>query len=201
MPGWKERRDRIPLRAGHGREAAGTHGGYDPLAVRGDRDDVRHHPFLFDAAREAGGWPPRLKSAGCQRAAYRRIRRTRWPAHGRPPSDVAALVAPLDDSVAVGADGGAGTVVLKRAGSAGPRTGGRRCGVDDRERECEGKNSPGQHDHSPGDEALSGFCRQDRGVLHLFPHIHSNAVRREQVRVSAMRAAVHIAVIRRVTAS
>ena len=104
-------------------------------------------------------------------------------------------------SMAVGADGGAGAVVLKRAGTAGPGTSGRRCGLDDGESECESKNSPGQHDHSPGDEALSGFCRQDRGARRLFPCTHSNAVRRVQVRVSAIRAAVHIAVICSVTAS
>ena len=41
--GGKERRDRIPLGPGQGREAAGIGGGSDPPAGRGDRDAVQHH--------------------------------------------------------------------------------------------------------------------------------------------------------------
>ena len=41
--GGQERRDRIPLGAGQGREVAGIGGGSDPPAGRGDRDAVQHH--------------------------------------------------------------------------------------------------------------------------------------------------------------
>jgi hypothetical protein len=98
-------------------------------------------------------------------------------------------------SVAVGTSRGARAVVLKRVRPAGPRTSGRRNGLDDGERERESQGNPGQHGHSPRVEARSGFCGLDPGTRRLFPCSHSNGVRPVQVFVCSLRCAVHVTVI------
>jgi hypothetical protein len=55
--------------------------------------------------------------------------------------------------MAVGTDRRAGAVVLKRAEAAGSRTGGRRYGLDDDERERKCQNRFDRHGHSPVVEA------------------------------------------------
>ena len=81
--GGKERRDRIPLGPGQGREAAGIGGGSDPPARRGDRDAVQHHgrgcgkscdlghSDLLSGRGPAGGAGPRQQPQSSRRQRHR----------------------------------------------------------------------------------------------------------------------------------
>jgi hypothetical protein len=85
--------------------------------------------------------------------------------------------------VTIGTNGGAGAVVLKRAGPAGPGTGRRRYDLDNGERERESQNSLDQHGHSPDVEARSSFCRLGSGNAAFISVRDRMEVRGLQVRV------------------
>ena len=85
-------------------------------------------------------------------------------------------------------------VVLKRLGATGRKTGGRRNGLDDGERERE--SHLGQHDILLGVEAGSGLCKSDRGAQHLFLRLQSNEARSAHVFVCTAMRVAHIRVSR-----